>query len=65
MIFWNRLYVHLEKKRDKYLKLFKENLIKKGFKSLDFYDVYKIICEVETYGYFGKIRSPSWPDPFE
>ena len=43
--------------RDNFLDKCKEKLIKKNFKSLDFYDVYKIMCVVTVGRYYLKIDS--------
>ena len=44
---------------------FKEKLIKKSFKSLDFYDIYKILCVVTVGRYYLKFDSEhlSYVDP--
>ena len=46
-----------QKIQNTFLVLCKEKLIKKSFKSLDFYDVYKILCGVTVGRYFLKFGS--------
>ena len=60
----NILYSN-KKIQNAFLDLCKEKLIKKSFKSLDFYDVYKILCAVTVGRYYLKFDSEhlSYIDP--
>ena len=54
-----------KKIQNAFLNLCREKLIKKSFKSLDFYDVYKILCAVTVGRYYLKFDSEhlSYVDP--